>query len=221
MQFTSKLETAARWTLALAAAILAAGCASTHIASTWKDPDDKGGPVKKMLVMVINPDEAIRKLAENRAVQTMPRGTVGVASYTMFDKPDPDPEKIKAKLTKEGFDAVLVSRLVSHDKTQTYVPPQTYLAPSYLPPYGYPAAPYYRSFYGYYPYAYNYYTTPGYTTETQRILVETLLYRLPDGKPVWSAVSETVNPESKIVLVNEILRIVGQELRKQGLIAAS
>lgn len=218
MPCTSKLETVARWTLAFAVLLLVAGCASTYIASTWRDPEDKGGPIKKLLILVISRDDAIRKLAENRAVQSMPPGTVGVPSYTMFAKLDPDEEKVKARLIKDGFDGVLVSRLASHEKSEQYVPPQTYIAPSYFPMYGVPPAPYYRSFYGYYPYAYSYYVSPGYTTETQRYVVETLLYRLPEGKPVWSAVSETVDPASKIVLVNEILRIVGQELRKQHLI---
>lgn len=199
----------------LAAALLLAACASTQIASTWRDPEDRRGPVKKLIVFAAVKDDAIRRLAENRAVQSLPRGTVGVPSYTLFEKPEMDVDKVKARLAKEGFDAALISRLVSVDRAQNYVPPQTHIVQPF-PFYAY--RPYYRSFYGFYPEAYAY-TTPGYVTETQRYVVETLLYRLPEGKPVWSAVSETVNPDSKIALVNEVVRAVEQELRARGLLA--
>jgi len=200
------------WLFALTA--LLAACASTHVASTWRDPDDKGAPVTKLIVFAAAKDDAIRRLAENRAVQTLPRGTVGVPSYTLFEQFDPDETKVKERLRKEGFDGALVSRLVSIDRNKDYIPPQTHIVQPYP---GYAYAPYYRSFYGYYPQAYAY-TTPGYMTENTRYVVETLLYRLPDGKPVWSAVSETVNPDSTIAMVNEVVRLLGDELRKNSLL---
>lgn len=200
------------WLIALTA--LLAACASTHVASTWRDAEDKAAPVTKLIVFAAAKDDAIRRLAENRAVQSLPRGTVGVPSYTLFEKLDPDEAKIRERLIKEGFDGALVSRLVSIDRNKDYVPPQTHIVQPY-PGYGY--LPYYRSFYWYYPQAYAY-TTPGYVTENTRYVVETLLYRLPDGKPVWSAVSETVNPNSTIAMVNEIVRLVGDELRKNKLL---
>jgi hypothetical protein len=200
------------WPLVLAA--LLAACSTTHVASTWRDTDDKAGPVTKLIVFAAAKDDAIRRLAENRAVQSLPRGTAGVPSYTMFEKLDPDEAKIKERLKKDGFDGALVSRLVSVDRNKEYIPPQSHIVQPYM---GYNYSPYYRSFYSYYPYAYGY-TTPGYMTETTRYVVETLLYRLPDGKPVWSAVSETVNPDSSIAMVNEIVRMVGDELRKNRLL---
>jgi hypothetical protein len=200
---------------ALAVALVASGCASTRIASTWRDTNDAGGAMKKIAIFAATPDDAIRRLAETRAVQSLPTGTTGVPGFTLFDQPEKDIDRLKARLTAEGFNGALISRLVSHDKTETYIPPQVHIAPPYPDT---ALLPYYRSFYYYYPYVYTY-ITPGYVALTQRYLVETLLYRLPDGKPVWSAVSESVNPESKIVLVNEIVRVITDELRKQHLLA--
>jgi hypothetical protein len=198
----------------IAVATLLAACASTHVASTWRDPQDKAAPVAKLIVFAATKDDAVRRLAENRAVQTLPRGTVGVQSYTLFEKFDPDEAKLRERLSKEGFDGALVSRLVSIDRNKEYIPPQTHIAQSYP---GYAYLPHYRSFYWYYPQAYTY-TTPGYVTENTRYVVETLLYRLPDGKPVWSAVSETINPNSTIAMVNEIVRLIADELRKNKLL---
>lgn len=210
----ARLRSARRLLLALIAMLVLGGCASTQLASTWKDPNDKGSPMKKIAVFAATSDDAIRRLAETRAVQSLPSGTTGVPSFTLFDKVEKDVGKVKARLTLEGFDGALIARLVSYDKSETYIPPQIQPAQPY--PFG-PYLPQYHSFYYYYPYAYLY-VTPGYVAQTKRYIVETLLYRLPDGKPIWSAVSETVNPESKIVLVNEIARVVTDELRKQKLL---
>jgi hypothetical protein len=58
------------------------------------------------------------------------------------------------------------------------------------------------------------------TQEDTRYVVETLLYKLPEGKPVWTGTSESVNPNSRQELVAEITRLVGNELRKEKLLGA-
>lgn len=201
--------------IALAAAALSlAGCASTRIASAWKDPADRGGTLKKVVVFVAVKDDAVRRFAENQAVRNPPPGTAVVAGHTLFDKPEPDMKRMRARLVQEGFDGALVARLVSVDKTQTYHPPEVQFAPfGPWPVY----SPSYHSFYWYYPYAYTY-MTPGHTTVTTRVLVETVLYRLPEGKPVWSAASETVNPDSTLDLVDELIDVLTKRLRREGLV---
>ena len=64
--------------------------------------------------------------------------------------------------------------------------------------------------YSFYPYAY--------TVEDTRVIVETLLYRLPEGRPVWTAVSETANPRSSLQVVDELIRILGARLSADGLL---
>lgn len=198
-------------------ATLFAGCATSKLASTWRDPDDRGTPLKKVAVFVVSKDDNQRRFAEDMAVRSLPRGTVGVPSYKLSAQPEQDAEKLKSLLAKDGFDGAVVARLVSHDRNQTYVPPQTHIVPSGPAP----LYPHYRSFYGYYGWAYQSYTTPGYVAETERIIVETMVYRLPEGKPVWSGVTESVNPESSLDLVQELVRILKAELQKSGLIAPS
>lgn len=194
-----------------------AGCASTRITSSWKDPGDPGTPLRKLMVFVAVQDEAIRRFAENEAVRSLPAGTEGVASHTVFDRPEPDIGKLRERLVREGFDGALVARLVSVDRSQIYHPPQVHMSP-FAPWHGY--WPHYRSFYWYYPQAFTY-VTPAYTSETTRVLVETVIYRLPSGNPVWSVVSESVNPDSTLELVNELIRITGARLREEGLLLAS
>ncbi len=205
----------ARFLAALLALAALAGCATTRVTSSWRDPAYTGGPFQRMIIFVAAKDESVRRFAENQAVLSLPPGTRGTASYLLFESPEPDMAKMRSRLAQDGYDAALVSRLVSVDKTRTYHPPEVHWAPfGPWPLYG----PYYRSFYWYYPHAFTY-MTPGYTTETTRVLVETVVYRLPAGEPVWSAVSESVNPNSTLDLVNELIDIVGKRLRQEGLIA--
>lgn len=202
--------------LALAsAALLLAGCASTRLASTWRDTAFTRLPLKKVAVVVVSQDQNIRRFAEDQAVRSVPRGTAAVASYTLFEQPDADIATVKARLVRDGFDGALVARLVTVDRGKTYVPPQTHIVPLAAPP----LAPY-RSFYGFYPYAWAYtYTTPGYTADFTRVIIETLVYELPEGRAVWSGVSETVNPDSTLDLVTQLVQVVRAELLREGLLA--
>jgi len=196
-----------------AATLLLGACTDTHLTSTWTNPEYNGVPMSKTAVIVIAKDENILRFAEDEMVRRLPKGTVGVAGYTMFDKPEQAKvDEVRARLAKDGFDSVLVSRLVSMDKTQTYVPPETYTAKGTPPPY-------YASFPGYYAQNYNMvYTTPGYTVENTEVVVETLLYRLPDGLLVWSGTTKTLNPQSKEELAQGIVYLIGDELKQSRLL---
>lgn len=210
----------ARSLFALVAVLLVlSGCAATKLSSTWRDPQFRNVPLKKVAVFVISPDANVRRFAEDQAVRSLPPSTQGVPSYRLFAEPETDIEKVKQRLAAEGFDSALVARLVKEEKGQTYVPPQTHIVP--VGPIIAPA-PYYRSFYGYYGYAWNYhtYTTPGYVAEYNRVIVETLVYELPGGRPVWSGVSETVNPDSTLDLVNQLVKVVRAQLQQEGIIGA-
>ena len=74
------------------------------------------------------------------------------------------------------------------------------------------------AYYGY-AWGYAYQTVPGYVAETTTVVVEPVLYRLPEGRPVWPAVSEARNPESQAAVVEELVELVGRELHERGLIA--
>jgi hypothetical protein len=192
-----------------------AGCASTRFSQIWRDPDYRGGPLQKVAVFVVTKDESVRRFAEDQAVRNMPPGTLAVASWTIFDKPEGDIERVKARLTQEGFDGAIVVHEVAVDKIQSYVPPS--LEPHPVGPVF--VRPNHRSFYGYYTWAYGYTYRPGYTIETTKVLVETLVYPLPEGRPVWSGVSETINPDSTADVVEQLVRLTRAELQRAGLIA--
>ena len=42
--------------------------------------------------------------------------------------------------------------------------------------------------------------------------------RLPEGRPVWTAVSESFNPASSSEVVEDLIRVIGRRLRSEGLL---
>ena len=61
-------------------------------------------------------------------------------------------------------------------------------------------------------------TTPGHTVENTTVVVETVLYTLPDDKPIWSATTQSLDPRSRSEMVQAISNIVDAELKKRGLV---
>ena len=199
------------------AVLFLAGCGSTAIKSTWRAEDDKGPVLRKVAVFMLTPDENVRRFAEDQMVRSLPKGTKGTAGYTLFDKPESNIGAIRDKLKKEGYDSILMARTVSVDKTQQKVPPTTQLVPSgpMLVGVNDPKSldVYYRHVWGY-----TYQTTPGYVANLTTIVIDTVLYRLPDGQAVWSAVSESHNPRSQAEMVQELVKLIDQHLVKEGLV---
>lgn len=206
----------ARTALLILLAPLLAACAATTLRSSWIDGTDRAGPPRKLAVFVAVDDEGVRRMAENRVVQTLPPAVGAAPAHRLAIAPGDDEADLRRKLAPEAFDAALVARLVSVDTSETYVPPQTHFMPD---PLFVGLRPYHRSFYAFYPVAYAY-TTPGYTATSKRIVIETVLYRLPEGRPVWSAVTETVDPDSSAQIVDELIAMLGKELLSHGLLPA-
>jgi hypothetical protein len=224
---TQMTQTRSLRILAVAAvALFIAACASTKLTTSWRNPQYAGGAMKKMAIFALVKDDGLRRFAEEQMVQNIPAGTTAVPSYRIFDRLEEDHEKVMGRLVKEGFDSVMVMRLVAMDKSQTYVPPQTYVTPMPAPvvvgPYG-GVRPYYGSFYGYYGpgYANAYTTAPGYTVDNTTVVVETMLYRVPDDMPVWSATTRTLNPQSKPEMIQAIVDLVEEQLIKQKLVGTA
>jgi hypothetical protein len=53
-----------------------------------------------------------------------------------------------------------------------------------------------------------------------RVVIETILYKLPEAKPIWTGTTESMNPNSRDELVDKVGRLIGKELRNEKLISA-
>jgi len=198
-------------TTALVAAfgLLLSACATAHVETSWKDP--AAGPsdfaFKKLLVMVRVSDGTARRAGEDELVKYLtsgPRGQAGEltadASYRLLDDRDlADREKARALVEAQGFDGLVMMSFVSSQEKVTVQPPS------------------YGTVWGYYG-ARSIVYDPGYVRTDTILRVETTIYRISDGKLLWTGISRALNPSNVPDLVRSVAKSVGEALRAQGLI---
>jgi hypothetical protein len=178
---------------------------STKLTGTWKEPQVTGIPFKKVVAAVLSKDKTMGRIAEDEFIRSLPKGTEGVAAYSLIPESEKDDtEKVKARLQAAQVDGAVVFRLISADTEYTYnagVYPATY-----------------ATFYGYYGYAYHAVYDPGYLMSDRVIRVETNVYSVVDEKLVWSGASESFNPKSSRKLIDDVVRVVVKDLKRQGIV---
>jgi hypothetical protein len=196
----------------LVAAVLLAGCAttSTQLTNSWKDPAASGVKFKKVLTVCACKDDGMRRTVEDRLAAAI-QGSE--PSYSVLsDDQLGDRERTKQALKDGGFDGVVMLRLVSVDKSQTYVPGSAYVVPTG-----------YHSMYGGWGYggyaAYGAVYDPGYVREDQLVNFDTNIYRISDEKLLWASRSQTSNPKSVNTLIDEVIAETAKEMKKQGVIS--
>jgi len=202
----------ARLVLTAVAAASTVACATTTFFSTWTAPGAE--PLnfrgKTVAALVMSQDESIRYPAEEAlAREITARGAVGIAAYRVVPKELlQDKEKAREFLEKADVVGVVAMRVVGKDK-EIRSSPGTYWG-----------APYYSSFWGpgYWGWGWGGVYDPGYLRTDTIVLVETLIYSLPQNRLVWAGQSETTNPSEVGKLINELTAKVAAELKKQGLI---
>lgn len=191
------------------AAVLLAGCASsTQLVNTWKDPTAGSVRFKKVLTVCACKDDVTRRTVEDRLAAAI-KGSV--PSYSVLsDAQLADRDAAKAAIREAGFDGVVVMRLVSVDKSATYVPGQAYVVPVG-----------YRSMYGGWGYGGGYGAVydPGYVREDQLVNFDTNIYSVADEKLLWASRSQTDNPSSVTQMIDEIIAETAKEMKRQKVIS--
>ena len=202
-----------RSVLVVTAAVAAAACASTSFNSTWRNPAAEPGNFKgqKVAALVMSKEQSVRFGAEDALARELTaRGIVGIAAYSLIPKElVQDKEKAKEFLEKANVVGVVAMRVVGKDQQITQSGGGMY--------WGGPA---YATFWGagYYGYGWGGVYSPGYIQTDTIVIVETLVYSLPQNKLVWAAQSETTNPSKVGPFIHELVTKAAAEMEKQGLV---
>jgi hypothetical protein len=197
--------------LAVVPATLVAGA---RLVVSWKNPAYTGGKPMHVLVIGMSKDPAIRLDFEDDLAAAIAKDGVKVTPGNHIllrpDSPEMDENYLKGQIRDFKVDGVIVSRLVSVDKKTTYTP-----GSSYIVPYGY-----YNTFYGYYGTVYRQVYTPGYLQRNMTVRVETNLYSTAsgDGELIWTGTSDSFNPDSATKVIDEVVKVVAKELKKQKIL---
>lgn len=183
---------------ALGLTLALAGCASTDMTSTWTDPSAKGASLSKVAVIAFARDPGLRRMAEDSAAQQLV-GAQAVPSYQVLGDTDlKDREAVKAKLSEQGFQGVLLMRMAG--VTERVDPAM------------------YGSFDGYYGWAAGAVYDPAYLQTETVVHVVSHLYSLPNDKLIWSGVSQTFNPASAHEFMTSVSKAVAKSIQKDRLV---
>ena len=196
--------------LGAALAIVAGiSCATkTELSGIWKSDSSATRPMDQMLVIGIAESDIKRRSFEDGfAAALEEHGVDAVPSYRILPNPERlSKESIQQAIRGRGFQGVVATRLVQVDEQEKYVPPQTYVTPSY---HG-------RGLYGYYGRSYEVVHQPGYTVNTTIVRLETHLYDASSAELVWAAHSDTFNPRSIDDGVESVAKKLSKRLAADG-----
>jgi hypothetical protein len=195
-----RTRTARLAAVALVAGLLA-GCSTTRITSEWTDPNAPREAFRKVVVVALSRDAALRRIAEDAFVQEVGAPTA-LAGYSVIPDDEVfDRDKARARIEAAGADGAVVFRLAGVEEQERWVPPSVY-----------------HNAWGYWGYAAPMVYDPGYLVTDQIVQIETGAYRVPTAALVWSARSETLNPSSAKDLADDVVRAAVKAMREDGLL---
>ena len=178
--------------LAMIALLFIFACgAPTEILTSWKAPTFEGRSFSQIVVIGLSNDIEARKRAEEEVVDYLRREGIraepGIKVFPPgFFAQKPEEGSIRGVLKERGADGALVISVLDIREKQRYVPSQTTYRPTQ----------YYSHFYGYWSTVYEQVNTPGYTSTSTDIFLESNLYDVESTDLLWSAQSVTGNPQS-------------------------
>jgi hypothetical protein len=203
-----------------------AGCTrQTHIVESWRAPDMEIDPghYQKLLTVAMLQDDRNRRIAEDKLTELMPgRAT---PSYVHFEQlPSAmDEQQMMDMMRQEGYDGILIMRLISVEEDTTYIPGtyhgpyqlhqgQVVASPTYIPG-TYPS--HYAGVWSYYNQAfpaYTHYQAPGHFDVERYYYYETNLYDVEKNALVWSAVTSTYEPADMGRTASQVVDAVYREM---------
>ncbi len=183
--------------------ILISGCGpKTKIVADWKAPDVEPEPFTKVVAIATSQDKILRRIAEDEFVRRLPKGTQGVTAYSLIpEESREDKEALRRILEKAGVDGAVVFMVTGVDTNLEYSPGTSHY-----------------SFYGYYGWAWSTVQAPDYMKWEKTVNVEASVYRISDAKLVWSAISQSTDPDSAKNVIDDVARLVAKRMQQAGLV---
>jgi hypothetical protein len=191
--------------LLLLAGLLVA-CATTTPVKEWRD-EGFSGRLNHILVFAATEQETQRLAIEDDYVEALAAVPVkAVPGYSLIGADKTlSREAVEAAIEGQGFDAVLVTRLLGVEEVEEYQSPVHY--------------DHYQSYQRYYQRSLNY-SSPGYYRNYEVVTLETNLYEASSGELIWSMQSETIDASAPEDVVEAQIALTIRRLKKGGLIAA-
>jgi hypothetical protein len=186
---------------------------SSKLVMGWKNPAYVAGKkFARILALGLSDQTVVRADFEDAlAAQLAQTGIEIIPGHSILLRPEDtefDLNYLKTQIREHNIDAVVVSRLISVENTETYVP-----GVPYAPPY-----PYYNTFYGYYGAVYPIVYTPGYLKKEKKVRIETSFYAISsdEGELAWTCITDTFNPSNVKKAIDRLVKLVVKQMQTDG-----
>ena len=208
---------------AVCAVLVLASCktTATNFSQSYRNPGYEQTVFQKVMVIGVASDPESRKSFEDALVGAI-RAQGGAAEPSYETLPGDEQiteDQLHAAINAGGYDAVVLTRLVSIDKSRDYTPPKKYNKPKtrYYPAgWGYGFG--YGGFYGFYGTTYAEVHEPGYFDTSTTLTLETNLYSVATNELVWTGRSDTIDPQSIDDAQASATHAVAEKLKAEHLI---
>lgn len=195
--------------------LMAAGCSTSKITTTWKAENAIPKKYNKIMVLglIREADRTIQENMENHFVGDLKdRGYTAVSSLKEYGPKafdTMDELSAVAKLKNSGVDAVLTIVLLDKQKERSYVPGSIYYSP-----YGY----YYNRFWGYRTTLYQRIYEPGYYVTDTKYFWESNFYDMSTQQLVYSVQTQSFDPYNSESLGHEYGQMIVKDMIKQNIL---
>lgn len=175
---------------------------STGPLDRWRNDQATPQPLRHLAIFVVMQDAGLAQLIEEEIAARLPQAH---AASAIAHKLEANDSSLRERMQQEGYDNALVVRLIQQDPFTPLPALRTQLRNG-----DNALLPYQRELWRYLPYAVS--TRAGVSNRTDiHHLVETRLYRLPDGTLIASTLDESLQPGSPLHYINSALRLVQAE----------
>jgi hypothetical protein len=184
-------------------------CAGTELTHTQVNEAYKGKPVSDILVVAITGNEDSRRSFERQFVaQLKSAGVEAISSEEAIPMPadlEMKKETILNAVKQFENDAVIITHLIDKEEKEAFTR----------------GGSAHGGYYGFYHsrYTYSYARDPGYSSTSKSVRLETNLYDVKTEKLIWSGQSKTLSKDSKYHIMNDVIKVVINDLQKNKLIS--
>jgi len=197
--------------------VLLISCSSTRFVDSWKNKEIASFQPQKLLVIGMTDNLTARKIFEEelqtalsqRGMKAFESEDVLERSFTDSKKSEEEIDAMTNELSKEGFDAVILTAVKGIDEIQSY-------------DHGYYTIDYRWVRFGRYYYRYqDVFYTPGYYDDYKVYHIETSVYNInqeEDRSLVWVGSFDIVNPQTISATVKDYVSRIILQLEKEGVI---
>jgi hypothetical protein len=185
------------------------GCASMKMQS-WTNPEIGERPIGKVMVVAIVESPTTCRVFEGYFVEKLAEKGIEASSghVVMQATEDISEELLMETLKTDGYDSVIITRLMSEDSQSQVVHA------------GYTSTPSFPGYYGHYSgfYSSSVISPVTYVDNFMEYVLETTLYDVESGTMVWGGLKSVYDTSSDSSNIKKVVKAVVGELNKEKLL---